>query len=110
MNRNLENHLTSALDQALEARAKFVPACDPKTYTTNVYHRELVKDCDAITPAEEKAMSDGLVSAGQRSAGEICELNQQCPRAQLLSYKFKRIECKNRLWEVDSEWTFKCVQ
>ncbi len=57
MNRNLENHLTSALDQALEARAKFVPACAPKTYTTNVYPRELVKDCDAITPAEENALS-----------------------------------------------------
>ncbi len=36
MNRNLENHLTSALDQALAAPAKFVPACYSKTYSTNV--------------------------------------------------------------------------
>lgn len=110
MKRNAEGGLAAALDQALEARAKFVPECDPKTYTTNVYHRELVKDCDTITSAEEKDMSDGLISAGRRSAGAICELNKQCPRAQLLSYKFKRIKCENRLWEVDLEWTFKCVQ
>jgi len=99
----------TGLAQELDAtlRTKFVPKCGER-YTTNVYNRILVEDCENITPEEKKEMSDGLIDKGETSAGIICALNPNCPKAKLLSYRFRRIECNNRLWEVDLQWTFVC--
>jgi hypothetical protein len=100
--------LSKELDQALERQTKFVPDCDPAEYTTNVYNRVLVVDCDRITQTEKREMSDALVRKGNRSAGAICELSSECPNAKLLRYRFERIVCANRLWEVDIKWFFTC--
>lgn len=104
-----QHDLGEVLERELANRAKFVPGCDPQQYTTNVSYRVLVKDCEALTAAEKKEMSDGLIAAGERSAGAICELNKTCPKASLLGYRFISIECENRLWDVHVQWTFKCV-
>jgi hypothetical protein len=102
--------LGKALDRALKKKATFVPDCDPAEYTTNVYARLLVRDCDSKTQDEKKQMSDALIQKGLESAGIICSLNHECPTPMLLRYQFVRIECENRLWEVDLKWTFKCLR
>ena len=89
-------------------RAKFEPDCDPTEHRTNVYNRLLVADCDNITDEEKKAMSDQLIAKGERSSNAVCSLNPECPIGRLVSYKFDRIVCENRLWEVDLTWFFTC--
>ena len=100
--------LEEKLDLFIKQGAKFVPDCDTE-YRVHVYNRLLVRDCDHITNAEEQQMLAGLTAKGERSARAICSLNPECPNFRLLRYSFDRIECENRLWEVDLTWFFMCV-
>ena len=108
---SLEFHkkmLEEKLDLFIKQGARFVPECDTE-YRVHVYNRVLVRDCDNITDDEKRQMSDDLIAKGERSARAICSLNGECPNFRLLRYSFDRIECENRLWEVDLTWFFKCV-
>jgi len=101
--------LSERLDLFLKQGVRFVPECETE-YTIRVYNRVLVRDCDNITENEEREMSDALIGKGQRGARAICSLNEECPNFRLLRYRFDRIVCENRLWEVDLTWIFKCVE
>lgn len=100
--------LEEKLDFFIKQGVKFVPDCDTE-YRVHVYNRVLVRDCDNITEEEKRQMSDDLIAKGERSARDICSLNGECPNFRLLRYRFDRIECENRLWEVDLTWFFMCV-
>lgn|GEM_PF-1267974 len=101
--------LSEKLDFFIKQGVRFVPECETE-YTVRVYNRVLVRNCDNITAAEEREMSDALIAKGRRSARAICSLNEECPNFRLLRYRFDRIVCRNRLWEVDLTWFFKCVE
>ena len=106
----LAARIAPLLDRFLKERGTaFVPDCEPAEYRTQVYARLLVRDCETITEEEKQDMSDQLIRRGKRSASIICELNPKCQNAVLLGYRFERIVCENRLWEVDLTWVFKCV-
>jgi hypothetical protein len=106
----LAARIAPLLDRFLKDRGSaFVPDCEPAEYRTRVYARLLVRDCETITEEEKQDMSDQLIRKRMRSASIICELNPKCQNAVLLGYRFERIVCENRLWEVDLTWVFKCV-
>ena len=102
--------LRQALPELFGTTAKFVPACSPTTYTTNVNCTMLVTDCDKITPAEAQSMGACLQDKGQKSADTICQLNSTCPKARLIGATETRNDCPSggRQWEVDVKWTFEC--
>ena len=55
-------------------------------------------------------MADAIVAKGERSALAVCSLNQECQSVEMVDYRIDRDECKNRLWEMDVTWFFKCVK
>lgn len=95
----------------LESTRKFVPACSPAAYTTNVNCSMLVKSCEKVSPAEAKSMGRCLRDKGNNSASIICQLNKKCPVAHLLRVKETRNDCPRdgRQWDVDAQWTFECI-
>lgn len=103
-----KKRLSEKLDFFIKQGTRFVPECDTE-YRVHVYNRVLVRDCDNITDDEKRQMSDALIAKGERSARAICSLNEECPNFRLLRYRFDRIVCRNRLWEVDLTWFFICV-
>jgi hypothetical protein len=81
-----------------------------KKYTTNVYNRVLVHDCDNKTIPEIVEMVTGLIEKGKNSASAVCSLsNGKCPDALLVDVEITRDVCQNRLWEIDAKWTFRCL-
>ncbi|MBC7865171.1 MAG: hypothetical protein IAF38_19510 [Bacteroidia bacterium] len=106
-NKKIEKELGEAINEGLK-KPKFIPQCNTK-YTTNVYHRILVKDCGNITKEEAKEMSDGLIAKAKESAKRICELNPECNTPELVTYEIiKPPTCKDRLLEADVKFTFIC--
>lgn len=93
----------------LHERLEFDPQCGKK-YTTNVYYRVLVADCDNKTIPEILEMLQGLFDRGKASAASICSLSKgKCPDAVLTDLEITRDVCQNRLWEIDAKWTFRCL-
>jgi hypothetical protein len=101
--------IEKVLDAFLADRAKFLPACAPEKYHTNVHYYVWVGDCEHIKDDERKEMGQGLAHKAQRSADKICDLNDNCPVARLIEYEIKRNVCDGRKWEIDARWTFECI-
>ncbi len=103
--------LDATLRKYTGSARKFVPACSPVKYTTNVNCAMLVERCEKITTAESKKMGTCLRDKGKESADTICQMNGQCSNSRLLGVTETRNDCpeEGREWDVDARWTFKCV-
>lgn len=103
----LKAQIRKDLDGGIEKIAKFIPDCNTE-YTTNIYCKTLVTDCDNLTQAEKDDFTDCIEDRVKRSTAAICELNPDCPTAHLLRYRWDRIQCRNRELEADVRFWFKC--
>lgn len=91
------------------ANVRFRPECYEE-YTTNVFHRMLVGDCDNITAQEKQDFVDAISSKANDSARTICALNPDCPKHRLLRYRWDRLSCRNRLLVADVKFWFVCEE